>query len=99
MNTFIEKYKTFNFIYGRGKNEEKPVMKIYRSVKKMSFPGDSVVKNLPAKAGDIDLILGSGRSPEEGNHSLLQLSYLGNPMDRGAWLASVNRVQKELDMT
>ena len=53
----------------------------------MSFPGGSVVKNLPANAGDagdVDLIPGSGRFPVEGNGNPLQYSFLENPMDRGA---------------
>ena len=45
------------------------------------------------------LILGSGRSPGEGNDSLLQYSGLGNPMDREAWQAIVLRVAKESDTT
>ena len=49
-----------------------------------------MVKNSPAKAGDSDLIPGSGRSPEEGNGNPLQFSYLGNPMDRGTWRAMVH---------
>ena len=51
---------------------------------KNGFPGHSGVKNLPASAGDVGLIPGSGRSPGEGNGNQLQYSYLGNPMDRGA---------------
>ena len=39
-------------------------------------------------AGDLGSILGSGRSPGEGNGNPLQCSCLENPMDRGAWLAS-----------
>ena len=49
------------------------------------FPGGSVVKNLPADAGDAGSILGLGRSLGEGNDNALQYSCLGNPMDRGAW--------------
>ena len=49
------------------------------------FPGGSVRKNLPANAGDVGLIPGSGRSPGEGSGNPLQYSCLGNPMDRGAW--------------
>ena len=52
-----------------------------------SFPGGSVVKNPPAKAGDTGSILESGRSPGEGNGNPLQYSCLENPMDRGAWQA------------
>ena len=45
-------------------------------------------------AGDIGSIPGSGRSPGEGNGNPLQYSYLGNPMDRGAWEAIVHGVTK-----
>ena len=59
------------------------------------------VKNLPANAGDIrdvGLIPGSGRSPGGGHGSPLQYSCLENPMERGAWQATVHAVP-ELDMT
>ena len=65
----------------------------------MCFPCGSVVKKLPANAGDAGLIPGSGRSPGKGNGSTLQHSCLGNPMDRGSWWATVHGVTKELDMT
>ena len=58
------------------------------------FPGGSVVKNPPDNAGDADLIPGSERSPGEGNGNPLQYSCLGNPMDRGAWWATVHELQK-----
>ena len=45
-------------------------------------------------AGDAGLILGSGRSPEEGNGNPLQYFCLENPMDRGAWRAIAHRVAK-----
>ena len=48
------------------------------------FPGGSVVKNLPANAGDAGSVPGVGRFPGEGNENLLHYSYLENPMDRGA---------------
>ena len=41
---------------------------------KIGFPGGSVVKNPPAKAGDVGSIPGSGRCPGEGNGNLLQYS-------------------------
>ena len=63
----------------------------------MGFPGGSGVKNLPAKAGDVDSIPGLGRSPGEGKDNPLQDSCLGNPMDRGASWATVHRVAKEWD--
>ena len=49
-----------------------------------------MVKNLPANAGDAGSIPGSGRSLREGNGNPLQYSGLGNPMDRGACLATVH---------
>ena len=64
-----------------------------------AFLGGSVVKNLPANAGDAGMISVSGRSPGEGNGNLLQCSCLGNPMDRGAWWAIVHGLLKESDMT
>ena len=51
----------------------------------LGFPGGSVLKNLPANAGDLGLIPGLGRSPGKGNGHPPQNSCLGNPMDRGAW--------------
>ena len=56
------------------------------------FPGGSVLKNLLANAGGADLIPGSGRSCAEGNGNPLQYSCLENPMDGGAWLATVHGV-------
>ena len=56
-----------------------------------------MVKNPPANAGDIrDLnsIPGLGRSPGGGNGNPLQYSCLENPMDRGAWKATVHWVTK-----
>ena len=56
-----------------------------------------VVKNPPANAEDMrdpDSIPGSGSSPAEGHGNPLQYSCLENPMDRGAWRATVHRVTK-----
>ena len=55
-----------------------------------------MVKNPPASAGDLGSVPGSGRSPGEGNGNPLQYSSLGNPMDRGTWLAIVHRVTKAI---
>ena len=63
------------------------------------FPSGSVVKNLLAKVEDVSLTHGLGQSLEEGNGNPLQYSCLGNPMDSGAWWATVHGVAKELDMT
>ena len=59
---------------------------------KGGFPGGSVVKNLPANAGDVGSIPGLGRSATEENGNPLQYSCLDKPMDRRAWLATVHRV-------
>ena len=53
------------------------------------FPRGSAVKNLPANAGDTGPIPGSGRPSGGGHGNPLQYSYLGNPMDRGAWRATL----------
>ena len=71
------------------KKEEKRKVKI----------GGSAVKNLPANTGDLGLIPGVGRLPEEGNSNPLQYVILGNPMDRRAWWATVHSITKDSDMT
>ena len=53
-----------------------------------------MVKNPPAKAGDMSLIPGLGRFPEGGNSNPLQYSCLGNPLNRGPWWATVHGVSK-----
>ena len=58
-------------------------------------PGGPVVQNPPANAGDardLGSIPDSGRSPGKGKGNALQYSCLENPMDRGAWRATVHRV-------
>ena len=63
----------------------------------MNKLGDSVVKESACNEGDLEnmgSIPGSGRSPGGGNSNPLQYSYLENPMDRGAWQATVPRVKK-----
>ena len=60
-----------------------------------------VEKNSPASAGDLSnvgSIPGSGRFPRDGDGSSLQYSCLGNPMDRGAWWATVHEIT-ESDVT
>ena len=54
------------------------------------FPGGSEVKVSACNAGDLGLIPGSERSPEEGNGHLLHYSCLEKPMDRGAWQAIIH---------
>ena len=53
-----------------------------------------VVKNLPTHSKDLGWIPGLGRSPGGGNGNLLQYSCLQNPMNRGAWQATVYGVAK-----
>ena len=52
-----------------------------------------------SNAGDQGLISGLGRSPGERNGNPFQYSCLENPMDKGAWWATVHGVTKELDTT
>ena len=54
---------------------------------------------MPAISGDTGLTPESGRYPGEGNGNPLQYSCQGNPMDRGAWGATVHGVTKESDTT
>ena len=58
------------------------------------FPGGSDGKASAYNVGDLGSIPGSGRSPGEGNDNPLQYSCLENPMDRGAWWATVHGVAK-----
>ena len=63
----------------------------------LGFPGDTVVKNPPANAGDArdtGSIPGSGRSSREGNGNSFQYSCLENPMDRGVLWVTVHEVAK-----
>ena len=58
-----------------------------------------MVQNLPPNAGEGGSIPRVERSPGEGNGNPLQYFYLENPMDRGAWQATVLEVKKESDTT
>ena len=63
----------------------------------MGFPTGSVVKNLPANAGDagdVGLIPWLARIPGGGKANPLQHSFLENPMDRGAWWTTDPEVEK-----
>ena len=64
----------------------------------MGFPCGSEGKESTRNAGDMDSIPGLGGSPREGHGNLLQYSCLENPMERGAWWATVHEVA-ESDMT
>ena len=70
---------------------------IYCVCMMMGFPSDAGGKDLAASAGDMSgtgSIPGSGRSPEGGNDNPVQYSCLENPMERGAWQATVHRVTR-----
>ena len=58
----------------------------------MGFPHSSVDTESACSAGDQGFISGLGRSPGEGNGNPLQHSCLENPVDRGAWQATVHGV-------
>ena len=59
----------------------------------LGFYGGTMVKNRPASVGDVGSIPLSGRSLG-GRNNRLQYSCLGNPMDRGAWWATVHGVAR-----
>ena len=60
----------------------------------LGFPDGSVSKESACNAGDLGSIPGSGRSSGEGNGNPLRYSCLANPMDRGAWWATVHRAAR-----
>jgi len=64
------------------------------TLNEMGFPGGSDDKESACNAGEPALIPGSERSPGDGNGYPLLYSCLGNPMDRGTWWATVQRVAK-----
>ena len=65
----------------------------------IGFPGGSDGQESACTAGDWGLIPGSGRSPGEGNGNPFQCSCLENPMDGGAWRATVQGGHRESDTT
>ena len=60
----------------------------------MGFPGDAVVKNPPANAGDADLIPGLGQFLGVANGNPFQFSCMENPLDRGGWEAKFTEWQR-----
>ena len=58
----------------------------------LGFPCGSAVKDSPANAGDASSIPGLGSFPGEGSKNPLWYSCLENPMDRGAWQATIHGV-------
>ena len=79
----------------RGQNNKKsPAMQGFVGREPRGFPGEPVVKNPTASAGDLVSIAGSRRSLEIENSKPLQYFCLENSMDRGAWLATIHGVAK-----
>ena len=69
----------------------------YTSLRALSFQVNAMIKNPSANAGDprdMSSVPGLGRSLGGGHGNRLQDSCLENPMDRGAWWATVHRVRK-----
>ena len=67
---------------------------IYAYISDLGFPGSPVGKESTCNAGDVGSIPGLGRSSVVGNGNPLQCSCLENPMDRGAWWATVHGIAK-----
>ena len=65
----------------------------------MGFPGGSDGKTSAYNVGDPGSVPGLGRCPGEGNGSPLQYSCLENPMDRGAWRATVHSITDMTEVT
>ena len=75
--------------------ESFPSLLSLKLLREITFSG----RESACQAGDTDSIPGWGSSPGEGNGNPLQYSCLENPIDRGAWWATVHGVTKELDTT
>ena len=70
-----------------------PSLRIEREAGKEGFPGGSVRKESARSSGD-RFNPRVGKIPGGGNDNLLQYPWLGNPMDRGAWWATIRRITK-----
>ena len=79
---------------GHNTHFKQKIFNLYNVMSLVGFPCSSVAKNPPANARDVGSIPGSGRSPGEGNSNPLQYSCLENSMDREAWWATVQGVQR-----
>ena len=96
----IIKKSTKKFWRGCGKNgtllpgwwECKLIIATIENSMELGFSHSSVNKESACSVGELGLITGSRRSSGEGNGNPLQYSCLKNPVDRGAWWATVHRV-------
>ena len=80
--------KTFFFFFSAD------LSRLYSTIYSKGFPGSSAGKEFACNARDPGLIPESGRSPGGGQGNPLQYSCLENPMDRGAWRATVHGAAK-----
>ena len=87
----IQNRLILSIIYSVTKYEASVLIQIFTT---QGFPGGAEVKASACNVGQLGLIPGSARSPGEGNGNPLQYSCLENPTDRGAWWATVNRLQR-----
>ena len=98
INDNVLLYSTEHYIQYSGvmeKNMKKNTyIHLYIYVYVQGFPGGTEVKASACNVGELGSILGSGRSPGEGNGNPLQYSCLENPMDGGAWWATVHGSQR-----
>ena len=71
-----------------------PLHLFHLAFSELGFPGGSARKESNCNEGDLGSIPGWRRSPEKGKGNPLQYSCLGNPIDWGAWRATVHGVTK-----
>ena len=79
--------------------ETENMHELEENMSKVGLPWWLSDKECTCNVGEAGSFLGSGGSPGEGNGNPFQYSCLENPMDRGAWLATVQGVAKDSDMT
>ena len=84
----------YNCILSHQREEKEELLIKDPLMQTLGFPGGSEDKAPACNAGDPGSIPGLGRSPGEGNGNPLQYSCLENPMERGAWRATVHGVAK-----
>ena len=92
----IKKKKKRHLVPDRSFQSFLTIVRLYSYIYICGFPDGSAVKNPACNAGNADVgsIPGSGRSPGGGNGNPFQYSCLENPMDKGAWWATVHGVTK-----
>ena len=76
-----------------------PTISLQYGTRSVGLPSDSGVKNPPANTEGMGSIPGLARSPGGGNGNLFQYPCWENPMDRGAWWATVHGIAKKPEVT